>query len=164
VKSLLRSDYTPVPVRLRPQFPLAERASIWKRPMSSKALPARVPLAPRRLQPENVNHGTTTMRNPPAPCNKGRRCPARRPEGGHFYFTIEDELYIQQSNLPTKLIYLQKIRFESDARVEFRLGYYIIGKRPAMRGRWVWGQFATMIPKVDFLRITRMAKRRGWLS
>lgn len=104
------------------------------------------------------------MPYPPFPCNAGRRCIARRPGGGHFYFTIVDEIHIAQSNLPTKRIYLQRIKFESDGRVEFRLGYYIIGKKPAMRGRWVWGQFATMIPVSDFLRITRMAKRKGWLQ
>ena len=104
------------------------------------------------------------MRYPPAPCNKGRRCRARRPEGGHFYFAIVDEFHIQQSNLPTKRIYLQQIKFESDGHVEFRLGYYIIGKRPAMRGRWVWGQFATMIPIADFRRIINRAEREGWLD
>jgi hypothetical protein len=28
-------------------------------------------------------------------------------------------------------------KFE-DKRIEVRLGYYIIGKKPKLRGRWVW--------------------------
>lgn len=103
------------------------------------------------------------MRYPAPPCNKGRTCVARKPKGGHFYFTVVDEIYIPQTGLPEKLIYLQQIKFAKDGRIELRLGYYIIGKRPAMRGRWVWGQFATMIPMTDFRRIVRMAHARGWL-
>lgn len=110
-------------------------------------------------------HGkiSSNMRYPPAPSNIGQRRRAQKPEGGHFHFGIVDELYIRQSGLPSKLIYLQKMKFDSDGRVELRLGYYIIGKRPAMRGRWVWGQFATMIPFEDFKRIVAKAKRKGWL-
>ena len=66
--------------------------------------------------------------------------------------------------MPRKLIYLQQLKFESDGRTELRLGYYIIGKKPAMRGRWVWGQFATMMPVADFRQIVKIAKRKGWLS
>ena len=101
------------------------------------------------------------MNYPPAPSNKGKYCVGRKPEGGHFRFTIVDEFHIKQTKLPTKLIYLQKIKFDSDGRIEYRLGYYVIGKRPVMRGRWVWGQFATMIPLRDFRRIVRKAKSRG---
>lgn len=103
------------------------------------------------------------LRYPPAPSNKGKYCVGRKPEGGLFRFTIVDEFHIKQTKLPTKLIYLQKIKFDSDGRIEFRLGYYVIGKRPAMRGRWVWGQFATMIPLGDFRRVVRKARNRGWL-
>jgi hypothetical protein len=40
-------------------------------------------------------------------------------------------------------------KFE-DKRIEVRLGYYIIGKKPKMRGRWVWDQFAALLPLRDF--------------
>ena len=103
------------------------------------------------------------MRYPPVPSNKGKRRSARRPEGGHFHFTVADEFHIRQSSLPSKLIYLQRLRFESDGRLELRLGYYMIGKKPAMRGRWVWGQFATILPVADFRKIINRARRKGWL-
>ena len=103
------------------------------------------------------------MSYPPAPSNKGKLCWAQKPNGKHFCFTITGEIHIEQTGKPDKLIYLQRLKFE-DGRVELRLGYYIIGKKPARRGRWVWGQYATMIPVADFRRIINRAERRGWLG
>jgi hypothetical protein len=106
---------------------------------------------------------TLMPRRPKPPANIGKRCRAEKAVRGHFDFTIVDEFYVRQSDMPNKLIYLQKMKFESDGREELRLGYYIIGKRKRMRGRWVWGQFATMIPMVDFRRVIVRAEARGWL-
>ena len=103
------------------------------------------------------------MHCPLAPSNIGKRRSATRPDRRRFYFTIADEFHVEQSDKPGKLIYLQKLKFESDGRIELRLGYYIIGKKAAMRGRWVWGQYATMMPVSDFRRIVNGAKRKGWL-
>jgi hypothetical protein len=105
-----------------------------------------------------------SMSYPPAPSNVGERRAAKTPTGKPFYFAIKDEIHIPQSGKPDKLIYLQRLEFESDGRVELRLGYYVIGKKPAMRGRWVWGQYTTMIPAADFKNIIRRAERKGWLS
>lgn len=101
---------------------------------------------------------------PPAPNNIGKHRSAKRPDGRRFYFTIADEIHIAQSRAPHKLIYLQRIRFEADGRDELRLGYYIIGKKKRMRGRWVWGQYATMLPLEDFVQIIKRAKQKGWLD
>ncbi len=84
------------------------------------------------------------------------------PDGRRFHFEIIGEIHIEQSGKPDKLVYLQRLKLDN-GRVELRLGYYIIGKKPGMRGRWVWGQFATMIPAADFRRIVSRAKRKGWL-
>ncbi len=46
---------------------------------------------------------------------------------------------------------------------KFRLCYYIIGKKPGMKGKWVFGQFATMLPPEDFKWIVDEAKRQGWI-
>lgn len=104
------------------------------------------------------------MTYPRAPENIGKRRTAKTPSGKRFYFAIKDEIHIPQSDKSDKLIYLQRLEFESDSRVELRLGYYVIGKKPAMRGRWVWGQFATMIPADDFSSLIQEAKGKGWLS
>jgi len=41
-----------------------------------------------------------------------------------------------------------------------RLGYYIIGKKPKMKGPWVWGQYATLMPMRDFRDLIRMAEEK----
>jgi hypothetical protein len=102
------------------------------------------------------------MAYPPPPCNVGEPCRAKHPNGKTLHHTIMDEIHIYQSGSKTKLIYLQRIKL-SNGREELRLGYYIIGKKPAMRGRWVWGQYATFLPVRDFKRIISKARSKGWL-
>jgi hypothetical protein len=67
-----------------------------------------------------------------------------------------------QSNLPSKILCLERIIFEEENRIELRLGYYIIGKKPRMKGKWVWGQYAAMIPVEDFKNLFEEAKTEGW--
>lgn len=62
----------------------------------------------------------------------------------------------------TKVIYLQRIEFDN-GRIEARLAYYIIGKKPHMRGKWVWGQYATFLEVPDLKAIVRQAKKKGWI-
>jgi hypothetical protein len=44
------------------------------------------------------------------------------------------------------------------------IGYYVIGKKPRMAGKWVWGQFATMLPIGDFVKLVKLAQDRGWME
>lgn len=100
---------------------------------------------------------------PDLPNNIGKRRRAKDPSGSFFNFTILDEIRIFQSTHPQKAIYLQRIRFD-DERIEFRLGYYVIGKKPKMAGKWVWGQFATMLPAEDFMRLVQQAQEKDGSS
>ena len=79
-----------------------------------------------------------------------------------LHFQILDEIRAPQSDLPSKVIYLQKILFE-DGRIELRLCYYILGKLPRMKDKWVFGQFATLLPAEDFKEIVSEAGDRGWI-
>jgi hypothetical protein len=102
------------------------------------------------------------MRLPSLPSNIGKSGTLRLPPDGKILrFKIVDEIRRVQSDLPEKFICLQRIEFD-DGREQFRLGYYIIGKLPKMKGRWVWGQFATLVPQQDFVAILREAEKRGW--
>lgn len=74
-------------------------------------------------------------------------------------YTIEDEILMPQSDLPEKLICLQRLRF-TDGSYELRLAYYMLGARRY----WVWGQYATMLPARDFSMIVGKAKERGWIN
>jgi hypothetical protein len=100
---------------------------------------------------------------PPLPDNIGKRRRVLDINGDIRYFVILDEIKFHQSTYSSKAIYLQKIQFEEDSRIEFRLGYYIIGKQPRAVGKWVWGQFATMLPSEDFAKAFNLAKEKGWL-
>ena len=106
---------------------------------------------------------TTEQSLPALPSRIGKRGVLRDPINGSPYsFTVTDEITLPQSELPSKIICLQRIAFE-DGRQEVRLGYYIIGKRPRMLGKWVWGQYAALLPLEDFKAIIRQAEKKGWL-
>lgn len=81
----------------------------------------------------------------------------------HFQ-VIEAPLVVQQNTYHEKAFVLQRIQFEDDGVLELRLGYYIIGKKPRMRGRWVWGQSCPLIPEGDFKKLIAAAEKRGWLG
>lgn len=75
---------------------------------------------------------------------------------------IEDEILHKQHNAHHKLIAFQRIRDEGNNHIEYRLGYYMIGVKPGMKGRWVWGQFCLFIPESDLKAILKKAERKGW--
>lgn len=99
---------------------------------------------------------------PEIPNHIGKRGQTKDPDGTISKYIIIDEISIPQSDAPHKLIYLQKIEFENKKN-ELRLCYYIIGKLPKMKGRWVFGQFATFLPQKDFKTIINKARRKGWI-
>ena len=99
---------------------------------------------------------------PPWPNNIGKRRKISTIWGTKRYIIIEDEILVIQSNAPHKLITFQKLRLEEEKRIEFRLGYYMIGVKTGAKGRWVWGQYALMIPEKDFKVILEEARKRKW--
>jgi hypothetical protein len=80
------------------------------------------------------------------------------------YFTIIDEIRKKQSNAKHKTLVLQKLKFLDNNETQLRLGYYILGKLPRMKGKWTWGQYATFLPIKDFKSIYNKALRKGWLK
>lgn len=104
------------------------------------------------------------MSLPILPENIGKRRKLKDINGQVQAFTVLDEIKKQQSDHPEKAIYLQKIRHDTNGHIELRLGYYIIGKQPRMAGKWVWGQYATMMPVKDYVEIYEEAKAKGWFQ
>jgi len=104
----------------------------------------------------------TRMSYPPLPSKIGKRG-SNNDDGNKQYFTVLDEVTQVQSTYPGKVIFLQRIQFENDSRIELRLGYYIMGKKPSNAGKWVWGQYAPMMPAKDFQAIVRKAIEKGWI-
>lgn len=77
-------------------------------------------------------------------------------------FTIGKYVTLEQSDYPEKIFVLQEIIFE-DGKKELRLGYYIIGKKPRSRDKWVWGQYCPFFPKQDLIKLIEKAKKEGIL-
>jgi hypothetical protein len=102
--------------------------------------------------------------NPPLPINIGKQRHVKDIKGTIKQFIVLDEISILQSTNKKKAIYLQRIQFKDDGRIEIRLGYYIIGKNPKVLGKWVWGQFATMMPVEDFYKVYELAREKGWVT
>jgi hypothetical protein len=80
---------------------------------------------------------------------------------------------LPQSTYAYKVIVLERLRFVrllGDREyewsgglnaVEYRLGYYTFSPSA---GRWVWGQFAAMIPQVDLYKLLARARTEGTLD
>jgi len=98
------------------------------------------------------------------PNNIGKRRRIPTIWGTHRYMVIEDEILHRESKVPNKLIAFQRIRIEENNRIQYRLGYYMIGVKPRARGRWVWGQFCLMVLERDLKAILRKAERKGWFT
>lgn len=77
-------------------------------------------------------------------------------------FRIGKYVTLRQSDCPEKIFVLQEILFE-DGKKELRIGYYIIGKKPRVKGRWVWGQYCPFFPKQDLKKLIEKAKKKGIL-
>jgi len=70
---------------------------------------------------------------------------------------------LRQSTYHNKFFILQEFFWENGKR-ELRLGYYMLGKKPKMRGKWVWGQYAPFIPEKDLKKLLLKAKKKGIIS
>ena len=80
-----------------------------------------------------------------------------------IYEVLDEIVHIPASN-PSKAIYLQKLQFEPDKRIELRLCYYMIGQKGRGKGKWLYGQYATMISQEDLENILSQARQLGWIS
>jgi hypothetical protein len=83
-------------------------------------------------------------------------------DGVKCHFIIEDEILHNQHDAHNKLIAFQRIRFKAGNRIEYRLGYYMVGVKPGAKGRWVWGQFCLTLPEKDLKIILKKAEKKGW--
>ncbi len=100
------------------------------------------------------------MNTPPYPDNIGKRRTITTIDGTKVHLVIKDEIVVPSG--AEKLIYLQKLQFEEDGRIEYRFTYYMRGFKPSRKGRWVFGQYSLMIPEEELHRLLTEARRRGW--
>jgi hypothetical protein len=88
---------------------------------------------------------------------------------GNHYFLTEAATYLIQHNNNEKVFVLERLKwvgqsskFDSKSRlnkIEFRIGYFVIGKIGKSKGKRIWGQFSPLLPKKDFNQLINKAKR-----
>ena len=47
--------------------------------------------------------------------------------------------------------------------IEYRIGYYIVGKIGRAEDKWTWGQYCPIIPGHDLKKLLSNAKKEGTL-
>ena len=90
----------------------------------------------------------------------------------NLVFTIEARTFLPQSNLPEKLLFIErlkkgkvnlsKIAYPSaweENDYEYRFGYYIIGKIGKRKSKWTFGQFCPIISRGDLEKLILKAKK-----
>lgn len=45
------------------------------------------------------------------------------------------------------------------SKIEYRIGYFVIGKKGSRKGRWTWGQYCPMIPHKDIDNVCRALQK-----
>jgi len=92
---------------------------------------------------------------------------------GRFYFIKEAITFMPQHNLDEKVFIIERLRKAKTegkithtkgwkkGEIEYRVGYYIVGRIGRAEGKWIWGQFCPLIPKADFDKLIKKAKREG---
>jgi len=97
------------------------------------------------------------------PNNIGKIRKVKDIHGKDDIFVIADEIRLPQHNNPNKLIVFQKLEHQTNKKLtEYRFGYYMIGVKEGMKGKWVWGQFCLMIPSIDLKKLLKQANDKGW--
>jgi len=93
---------------------------------------------------------------------------------GRQEFKREAWTFMVQHNLKDKVFVIERLRREKfigkathpDLKIgdiEYRIGYYIVGKIGRNNNKWVWGQFCPLIPVEDFNCLIEKARAEGTL-
>ena len=88
------------------------------------------------------------------------------------YWKREAWTFMPQHNVPEKVFVIERLRrIRTEGKpthrqvklgdIEYRLGYYIVGKIGNRKGKWTWGQFCPLIPQGDLQKLLDKAKTEG---
>ena len=80
---------------------------------------------------------------------------------GRFYLMREAWTFLPQSNLKHKAFIFERLtHYKKEGKmafnnwkkgeIEYRIGYFVVGKIGRAKGKWIWGQFWECIPKEVF--------------
>ena len=89
---------------------------------------------------------------------------------GKHFLVREAWTFMPQGNLKDKVFIIERFRKESTegklayadswkkGDIEYRIGYFIVGKIGKAAGRWVWGQYCPLIPAEDLIKLLKKAE------
>lgn len=99
---------------------------------------------------------------PPLPSRKHKSTHRKTIDGEPLIYRVDDEeIFLAPSNAE-KAFALQRLLF-SDGHVEYRICYYMIARKPRMRGKWAFGQFAPMMTAEEMQILFQKATAKGWI-
>jgi len=90
---------------------------------------------------------------------------------GRHFFKRDAWTFMPQYRHPEKVFLIERLRKveilgkishpKSNAigDIEYRIGYFMVGKNGRMNGRWLWGQFCPLIPQEDFDMLINKARK-----
>jgi hypothetical protein len=91
------------------------------------------------------------------------------------YFKHEAWTLMQQTGHPEKVFIIERLRrvemtgpistpkANHIGDIEYRIGYFMVGKHGNKKGRWTWGQYCPLIPQRDFNKLINLARKEGTL-
>jgi len=90
---------------------------------------------------------------------------------GYHVWIRESWTFMPQFNMDEKVFVIERFRKESTegelaytnswkkGDIEYRIGYFIVGKIGKAARRWVWGQYCPLIPAEDLEKLLEKAKK-----
>ncbi|MBI4812549.1 hypothetical protein HY798_03905 [Candidatus Falkowbacteria bacterium] len=91
---------------------------------------------------------------------------------GYYFFRKDAVTFLPQHNTNEKYYIVERLRLvelkgkitnknSRIGQVEYRMGYYIVGRIGRAKNKWTWGQFCPMIPTEDFNKLINKANREN---
>ena len=95
-------------------------------------------------------------------------------QGHHVWFREAWTFHVQH-NYPVKVLSIERLRLlelpaveaypgPDVGAIEYRFGYWTVGRNGNARDRWVWGQFSPFIPQEDIGPLLEKAQSEGTLK
>jgi hypothetical protein len=74
-------------------------------------------------------------------------------------FNTEEKIFIIERFKSIKIIKPITHKKVKVGEIEYRLGYYMVGKNGNRKNKWTWGESCPIIPKEDFDKLIKKAKK-----
>ncbi|MBU1131730.1 hypothetical protein KKC32_00540 [Patescibacteria group bacterium] len=91
---------------------------------------------------------------------------------GFYFFKRESITFMPQHNTNEKYYIIERLKLikldgkitnknSKTGQIEYRIGYYMVGRIGRAKNKWTWGQFCPMIPIEDFNKLLAKASKEG---